>query len=237
MKSYHFLDVETFSIFDNVEVETVINPISTQGAIDGNPDFQLPQTHIRYINSNYYKGFNKFIIHHEKIKHKQGRALGEEVIFNAFVETKDMNAYYNPELQLLLIEGNKASVNDFIKKCNHDINNSFRVARAEVNFPYLIQHTQNIWGGWISGFNDGNLKTVALYGDHVNLNENYDRFEAAGRLSSLNCSIGFEYTNYDFMITVNKTVVVMQNRTPEQDLDLLLFIRPLLYEEVESSVV
>ncbi|NTU28521.1 hypothetical protein HPX95_20580, partial [Bacillus tequilensis] len=74
------------------------------------------------------------------------------------------------------------------------------------------------------------------YGDHVNLSDDYNRYEAAGKLSSLNCSITFEKNSYDFMITANKTVVIMQNRTPEQDLDLLLFTRPILYKEVEEEV-
>lgn len=229
MKSYHFLDVQSFSLFIDKEEGDIIS-IEKQLTLDGEDD--QPDSSLKLIKRQYYKGFDKYIIHHERIKRKQGRAYGENLIFNSFIENVSMNAYYNEELNLLIIEGNKASVNDFVRKFSREFPGSFELTRSNVNFPYFIQHTHNVWGGWLNGFNDGNLKSVALYGDRVNLSEDYNRFEAAGKLSSLNCSITFEKTSYDFMITANKTVVIMQNRTPEEDIDLLMFIKPMLYKEI-----
>lgn len=228
MKSYHFLDVLKFSLFTDKNEEDVIS-LEKQLAIGG--EDYTPDSSFKLIKRKYYKNFDKFIIHHERIKRKQGRAYGEDLIFNSFIENVSMNAYFNKELNLLIIEGNKASVNDFVRKFSREYPEEFEVSRSEVDFAYFIQHTHNVWGGWLNGFNDGNLKSVALYGDRVNLSEDYNRYEAAGRLSSLNCSITFEKTSYDFMITANKTVVIMQNRTSEEDIDLLLFIKPMLYNE------
>lgn len=228
MRSYHFLDVKDFSIIENLEAEEEISTeqqISLSGRVDD------PISSIKLIKRDYYKGFDKLNIHHEKVKKKKGRAYGEDAVFNSFIENNDMSAYYNDDLKLLLIEGNKGSVNDFIKKFEKIFTPGFRVERSSVDFPFLIQQTQNVWGGWLNGFNDGNLKSVALYGDHVNLSEDYDRFKAAGKLSSLNCSIAFAKNTYDFMITANRTVVIMQSFTQEQDIDLLLFLKPMLYKE------
>ena len=133
---------------------------------------------------------------------------------------------------MFIIEGNKPSVNGSVKKFNKIFPDQIYVERSNVDFPYLVQHTHNVWGGWLNGFNDGNLKSIALYGDHVDLSQDYNRYKVSGSLSSLNCSITFEKTAYDFMITANKTVVIMQSRTPEEDLDLLLFIKPMLYKEM-----
>lgn len=229
MKSYHFWDVKEFSLFNEKEEGAIITSMQ-QLSVDGNDD--EPISSIKLIKRAYYKGFDKFIIHHEKIKRKQGRAYGEDLLFNQFVESNSLNGYYNPELKLFIIEGNKASVNGFVKKFIKMYPDSFNMERSFVDFPYLVQHTHNVWGGWLNGFNDGNLKSIALYGDHVDLSQDYNRYKAAGNLSSLNCSITFEKTAYDFMITANKTVVIMQNRTPEEDLDLLLFIKPMLYKEL-----
>ncbi len=229
MKSYHFLDVEKFKLFDGIQ-EGGIKTTGQQLSL-GSDDHQ-PSSSIKLIKRNYYKGFDKYIIYHEKVKRKQGRAYGEDILFSSFVESSSMNAYFNSQLDLFLVEGNKSSVNGFIKKFEKNYPDKFEFTRSEVDFPYLIQHTQNVWGGWLNGFNDGNLKSVALYGDRVNLSEDYNRYKAAGELSSLNCSIAFEKTSYDFMITANKTVVIMQNRTPEEDIDLLLFIRPMLYKDL-----
>src|SRR5690606_6126423 len=126
-----------------------------------------------------------------------------------------LNAYYNESLKLFIFEGNKSFVNDFVKKFERAFSNEFKLTRSNVDFPYLIQHTQNVWGGWLN-VNDGSLKSVALYGDRVNLSEDYNRYKAAGELTSLNCAIVFEKTSYDIMITANKTVVIMQNKTPEE---------------------
>lgn len=228
MRSYHFLDIENFNLFEE-EPEGTIKTTDQQLAF-GDVDDQ-PRSSIKLIKRDYYKGFDKYIIHHEKVKRKQGRAYGEDLIFNKYVESNSMNGYVNEEIGLFLIEGNKSSVNDFVKQYEKNFD-GFKLTRSDVDFPYLVKHTQNVWGGWLNGFNDGSLKSVALYGDRVNLSEDYNRYEAAGKLSSLNCSIAFEKRSYDFMITANKTIVIMQNRTPEEDLDLLLFIRPMLYKNL-----
>lgn len=230
MKAYHFLDVAKFSLFDGLTEGTIKSTQQQQQlAVGTNSE---PRSDMKLIKRDYYKGFDKYIIIHEKIKRKSGRAYGEDIFFNHFVENLSMNAYYHNDEGIFLIEGNKSAVNDFIKKFEKQFPEEFTLSRTAVDFPYLIQHTHNVWGGWINGFNDGSLKSVALYGDHVNLSEDYTRLEAAGKLSSLNCSITFEKNSYDFMITANKTVVIMQNRTPEEDIDLLLFISPMLYQKV-----
>lgn len=218
-------------MFDGKDEETIITT-EQQLAMGGNDD--QPKSSLKLIKRDYYKGFDKYIIHHEKIKRKQGRAYGEDQFFNHFVENVSMNVYFNKKYSLFLVEGNKSAVNDFQRKFTRQYPEKFNITRSNVDFPYLILHTQNVWGGWLNGFNDGSLKSVALYGDHVNLSEDYNRFEAAGKLSSLNCSIAFEKTSYDFMITANKTVVIMQNRTPEDDIDLLMFLRPMLYKELND---
>lgn len=230
MRSYHFLDVINFNLFEDKPEEFVLSTTS-QLATDGIDD--QPSSSMKLIKRDYYRGFDKYIIHHEKIKRKKGRAYGEDLFFNSFVESTSMNAYLNKEFNLLLIEGNKGSVNDFIRKFEKEFSKElFKLTRSNVYFPHFIRHTENVWGGWLNGFNDGNLKSVALYGNRVNLSEDYNRFEAAGKLSSLNCSITFEKESYDFMITANKTVVIMQNKTQEEDIDLLLFLRPMLYNEI-----
>lgn len=228
MRAYHFLDIEKFTLFNNNET----NMISTSQQLTLGDVDNEPQSTMKLITKNYYRGFEKYIINHERIKRKQGRAYGEDILFKQFIENKSMNAYFHPESSLLLIEGDKGGVNGFVKKLNKTYPDGFIYSRSNVDFPYLIEHSTNVWGGWLNGFNDGNLKSVALFGDHVNLSEDYNRYEAAGKLSSLNCSITFEKRSYDFTITANKTVVIMQNRTPEEDLDLLLFLKPILYKEL-----
>ncbi|MFW5438811.1 hypothetical protein [Paenibacillus apiarius] len=109
--------------------------------------------------------------------------------------------------------------------------------RSDVDFPYLIQHSTNVWGSWFGGLNTGTLRSAALFGDHVNLSDDFDRLKAAGNLSSLNCALSFEKITYDFTITLNKTVVIMKPKTPEEDIDLLLALKPILYKEVSLAEV
>src|SRR5690625_5149853 len=163
MKSYHFWDVTNFSLFADKNEGEIVST-SNQLAVEGSDD--QPGSSIKLIKGDYYKGFDKYIIHHEKINRKRGRAYGEDFFFDSFVESVSMNAYFNSKLSLLLIEGNKASVNDFIRKFDKQFSDDeFNVTRSDVDFAYFIKHTENVWGGWLSDFNDGNLKSVALYGN------------------------------------------------------------------------
>ncbi|MFK3938955.1 hypothetical protein ACI2JA_15755 [Alkalihalobacillus sp. NPDC078783] len=227
MRAYHFLDVESFLDFTNPNSR--YSSDDDQLPLEGNDQ---PSSLLTLTTKDYYEGFQKYVIVHEKLKKKSGRAYDQEILFKQFIESKNMNAYYHPEKKLLLVEGDKGGVNGWVRRFSKVFGDKFRVSRSNVDFPYLVKHSENVWGGWISGFNDGSLKSVALFGDHVNLNEDYSRLEAAGKLSSLNCALTFEKKSYDFTITANKTVVIMQNQTSEQDLDLLMHLKPILYKEI-----
>ncbi|MED1721016.1 hypothetical protein [Brevibacillus laterosporus] len=100
-----------------------------------------------------------------------------------------------------------------------------------------LKHSNNVWGGWFGKIGHGSLKSAALFGDHVNLSEDFSRLDAAGTLTSLNCALTFEKKSFDFTITLNKTVVIMQHGTPEEDLDLLLALKPILYKEISDMKI
>ncbi|APQ59803.1 hypothetical protein PPOLYM_02572 [Paenibacillus polymyxa] len=226
MRAYHFLDVEKLDLFG--EYNEVMTP--QQLSMDSHQDSE-PSSKIKLITTQYYRGFQKLIIIHEDVKRKSGRAYGEDAFFDRFIENKSINGYYNPELKILILEGNKSAVNGSIRRFKRHFPESFSVNRSLVDFAYVVKHSTNVWGSWFGGLNTGTLKSAALFGDHVNLSEDYDRMKAAGKLSSLNCALSFEKVSYDFTITANKTVVLMQNRTPEEDIDLLLALKPILYKE------
>lgn len=232
MRAYHFLDVEKFTIFD--DKDEVLTP-QQMSMVNDKEDLE-PVSKMKLISRQYYKGFHKLIITHEDVKKKSGRAYGEDQFFEHFVENKTLNGYYSPEMKLLIIEGNKGAVNGSVKRFSKYYPENFTVRRSNVDFAYLVQHSSNVWGSWFGGLNTGTLKSAALFGDHVNLSDDFDRMKAVGTLSSLNCSLTFEKTSYDFTITSNKTVVLMQNRTPEEDIDLLLALKPILYKEEKAFV-
>ena len=226
MKAYHFFDVASFTLLDNKTNVATPQQLTIQDQQDSEPLSKM-----ELLQRGYYKSFDKFIISHEKIKRKSGRAYGEDLIFDKFVENNNVTGYYNEESKLLILEGNKGTVNGAVKRFQKYFPQEFSVSRSPVDFAYLVSRTNNVWGSWFGGLNTGTLKSAALFGDHVNLSDDYDRMKAAGKLSSLNCALTFEKLSYDFTITANKTVVLMQNRTPEEDIDLLLALKPILYKE------
>lgn len=227
MRAYHFFDVETFDIIDHEHRRTVTPQQTTLANGDAEPVSEISLT-----TTEYYKGFQKLVIKHEQTRRKSGRAYGEDTIFNGYVENKSMNAYYSPELKLFLIEGSKGSVNGAVRRFEKFYGDKFKVSRSKVDFPYLIRHSNNVWGGWFGSIGHGTLKSAALFGDHVNLSEDFSRLDAAGTLTSLYCALSFERKSFDFTITLNKTVVIMQYGTPEEDIDLLLALKPILYKEL-----
>ncbi|MFW5438810.1 hypothetical protein [Paenibacillus apiarius] len=96
MKAYHFFDVAMFNLFS--KETAVITPQQQQIGIDSK-DLE-PITMCELIQPNYYKRFQKILIQHEGVKRQRGRAYGEDLFFEKFVEDKSMNAYYNAEMRI-----------------------------------------------------------------------------------------------------------------------------------------
>lgn len=216
MKSYHLLTIRNFD-------ESVSEYCSKQ-------QYSLiedaePISSLKKSVENYYKDFNKYQLFHEAKKNGVGRAYGRGDSFDKYIDQKVFNVFLWKSKKILIFESNKSSVNSCIKRFKRDYGeNNFNLIREPVDFSKVLRRAINITGGWF-GEIDGNVNSVGIFGDHVDLSGDYDKYAAVGKLSSLTIEVDLGGDIYMFMITKDRSVVLFNNNDDiEKDLDLIVQI-------------
>lgn len=211
MRSFHFLGVVQF---DESQNEYVTDQQLSLG------DAQ-PATSLKLITKDFYLDFAKYELFHERKKRDTGRAYGRYDSFDQYINQKTFNAYLWKTQNLFIFEANKESVNGAIKRLKRQYGKStFNMVRVPVDFQKILRRADNITGSWFGGIK-GNVTSVGIYGDHVNLSKDYDRFAASGELSSVTITVNLTKGLYTFMITKDCAIVIYDNMSTEKYLDLV----------------
>lgn len=213
MKSYHLLTIIAF--------DTSLNEYCSKQQFSMIEDAE-PISRLTKCADNYYKDFSKYQLFHESKKNDTGRAYGRFDSFEKYVDQKCFNVYLWKEKNILIFEANKSSVNGCIKRLKRDYGaNNFNLKREPVDFKRVISRAVNITGGWFGDLS-GNVTSIGLFGDHVNLSGEYDRYSAIGTLSALTIEVDLNGSIYSFMITKDRSIVLYNNYDEiEKDLDLV----------------
>ena len=229
MKAYYFFEVDRFDLFAGANIISTPQQLVVGDQIE---KFSEPRTEVRLATDNFYQGFNRMVFEHEnKSKKRKIRTYGDTA-FNEFIPQNSFVGYYNSDIKVLILQTSKSNAREAIKRLTKYFPDKISVEQGHVNYPHIIQRVDNVWGGWIGGLNYGNLKSAGLFGDHVNLSEDFDRFSAAGKLSCLNVQLEFDRRTLDFMITKDRGVVFLSRLTDEEELDILIQLRPILYDNL-----
>lgn len=223
MKSFHFLQVGTITLgSDNVLT-------SLQQLRLGTNDSE-PISSVSLTSRDFYRGFDKLKFVHEAEKRTTGRAYGMDQQFSSFIARDSFDGYLNSELELLLISAGKQKVNGVIRRLKKAYPQGFDVKRYTVDFTNIIEVVTNVRGSWISELPDTNVRSVGLFGDHVNLSADFSRHTAVGNLSALNVILQLDNQDVSFMITKDCTIVLYQDQSIEEELDLTLALWKLFAE-------
>lgn len=189
-----------------------------------------PKTVVSVSTRNFHNGYDRLVFEHENKSVRNTIRTYGDTSFGEYIPQNRFIGYYSCDDRLLILQTSKRNANEATRRLMRCFPALFKVSRGEVNFANVIQHVDNVWGGWIGGLNYGNLRSAGLFGDHVNLNPDFDRMRAAGTLSCLNVQLSFEHRSLDFMITKQRGLVFLSNLTDEEDLEILTRLRPILYE-------
>lgn len=215
MKAYHFLTIVKFD--RGINTYQVNQQISLK---DSQPVSKLTKT-----NDSFYKDFDKYELFHETKRNKRGRAYGYEEAFAQYIEQKTFNCYLWETNNIIIFEANKSAVNGSIRRITKQYGKDvFELKREHVDFGNILRKAANITGGWFGEFEGGNVTSVGLFGNHVDLSSDYNRYQAAGELSSLTVEVRLGGNMHKFMITKDRVIVLYENMSTEKDLDLLVQI-------------
>jgi len=211
MKTYHLLDIVTFD--QNRDLFRSTQQLSVE---DSQPISKLTK-----ITANFYKDFAKYELFHEVKRRSRGRAYGNPESFSSYVNQNTFDCYHWKSRNIFIFGANKPAVNGSIKRLTRDCGKGvFELKRGMVNFQKIIRKAENITGGWFGDLS-GNVTSIGLFGDHVNMSSDYDRYSAAGSLSSLTIEVTLGGQMYSFMITKDRAIVLYDSMSIEKDLDLL----------------
>ena len=212
MRSYHLLDIENF--------DTSISEFSSKQQYSIVTDAE-PVSILTKKIENYYKDFTKYELFHETKRNNTGRAYGRNDSFDKYVWQKSFNVYLWHDKNILIFEANKSAVNGCIRRFRKEYRDKqFKLTRRPVDFNKVISRATNITGGWFGDLS-GNVSSIGLFGDHVDLSGEYDRYSAIGTLSALTIEVDLSGAIYKFMITKDRSIVLYNNDEIEKDLDLI----------------
>ncbi len=211
MRSFHLLSVVKFDMSKNEFITS-----QQLSIVDAQP-----ATSLKLITKEFYSNFAKYELFHERTKRDIGRAYGRPDSFDQYVSQKSFNAYLWKNQNIFIFEANKSSVNEAIRRLIKEYGKSnFDMVRLPVDFQKILKRAENITGSWFGGIK-GNVTSVGIYGDHVNLSKDFDRFAAAGELSSVTITVNLTKGLHTFMITKDCAIVIYEDMSTEKYLDLV----------------
>ena len=222
MSVYHLLDIVKFD-------HTAKDIVSYQ---QYNVFNNMAETRLNKVSEDFYNKFSKYELFHETQRRMKGRAYGNADSFSEFYKQDSHNCYLWKEQNIFIFEAGKEAVNGAVKRLRKDLGKeNFDLSRKEVDFNRVLSKANNITGSWF-GELAGNVTSVGIFGDHVNLSSEYDRFKIAGQLSALTIEVSFGGSMYSFMITKDRGLVIYNNMSIEKDLDLIVQIYHEFFKEV-----
>ena len=165
---------------------------------------------------------------HERSVKRMGRTYGEHV-FDQYIGRNEYTAYYKDGDPYIIFEGSGKIIKGALKVLQREYPDLIELKQGEVDFNYLRKQCDNIWGGWFNQ-NQPRLRKVALFGDHVDLTQDYNSLQALGSLSSLCVELTNEGNKHCLMICKQRTIVFYDSDVHiAEDLRRLELLIPFLY--------
>lgn len=120
--------------------------------------------------------YQKYIIYYEHPRNLRYR-LYEEV-HNQLIQINEFNSYYSPEKNRLVIEAPKDLAAGAVRVFEKE--KLIEAQQKDVDFPSVLEKANNVYGNWFGNLPPGRVKTIAIFGDHVDLSSQYTELIQAG---------------------------------------------------------
>lgn len=220
-RGYHIYEIEQFPDITGNSKITLDHQLSLL------TDYIHTETLIEIADRNFNKGWVKCKIHHEIKINQIGRtALGP---FTEYIRPYDFDAYINKAHNFIAFAGKGDVVADAVNLMNRQPD-KFQLVRKEIELRKILPQISYIKGAWWK-LDKPNLKTQAMFGDHVDLDVAFQKImKNNDGLSSL--MMNYEYGTELIHVTLMEDcgVVFYTNMNAELDLDILLEIKQSLLD-------
>jgi hypothetical protein len=206
-----------------------------QMVISGTETDVEPATEIKKVESDSLMGLTQFCLIHETRDKRPRRLLGDPRYVNETIAggKTPYDIYFDENTNMLIARAPKTVVNSAFKKLAREFPLLFKVERHEVNFANIIDKTTStILGAWFGL--EGRIKSIGLFGDRVNLDDSFNRYQQAGSMTALYIDMEFENSKKStIMVTKECGVIIYDEWDIEQDLKFLINImKPLIFDIV-----
>ncbi|MDL5375618.1 hypothetical protein ACNOIU_10670 [Exiguobacterium mexicanum] len=234
-KTYYFVNMEEFNIPEN---GFFTDQQLTFGNSRVDPD---PISSLEIVEENYYKGWTRLRGIHEMIDKTPRRMAGEDEYLPQTIVGGDLafNCFYNSNDKIMILNTSKKVALDFQRKLINKNPRDFKPIQKEVDFKRLISMLSDnqIVNSWFNNI-DGQVKSVGLFGERVNLDDTFQRFNNLGNLSAI--TVEWSFVDFDYpiniMITKNCGIVIHANWDIKRDLDFLFDMKNIIFSSEEVPV-
>ena len=220
--------VEQFDLFDGRDQEIMIYQVD----VTDDPDFAAstePITKLKLITSDFHRKFSYIDIEHESKKTNHIRVKND--FYDLFFIKQNMVACYSQDEKILLVMASKDLAKEIVDRISKKFQNKFKLVpvteRKEFNFNKINADADliNTWGAWFKDIGYSNVTSMALFGDHVQLDEKYE--EHIEKISSINIELLIDNEPITLIISKDMRIAVLTNATDAQMIDYYYVVKNL----------
>ncbi len=207
--------VEKFPSFEKNTVST-----STQLLIvDPKGNDNKSDKHSKITKTNQIVlDYEKFLIYHETDKKLRYRL--HERIFNHLIEIHEFNAYYSSSYKRLIIQAPKELACDAIRTFKRE--KILIAEQKEIDYKLVLERAKNVFGNWFGNLPPGRVKTIAIFGDHVDLSNQYSELiEAGAKLKFVILELKINGKLYKIGISKNRGITFYEKLDLLEELELI----------------
>jgi len=227
-RAYQFYCVEKIVLEPG---ETIATPC--EQVLEGT-DFDEPPRSTICLTGSRLAGYEHIRLTHEDEKQKPGRAHGTR--FERAIYSTEMNAYYDRDSSILIINGPRAAARACATRLHKTRSDIFEVTPLPVDLMSVIEEVQNTKGAWLTDLPmAGNVSSVGLFGDHVDLSADFTKYQALATLTAITVELPYSREQRTFMITRHGTVVFYGPGDAYKDLTFMRRLYGLLYPDLPGG--
>lgn len=203
-----------------------------QADVTCEPDSKIPAesiTKLKLITEDFHRGFSYIQIEHETKKTDNIRI--QDNFYEFFFMRQKKVAFYNQTEKILLILANKQLAKEIVGRILNTYREKFKLVpeseQKEIDFDKINIDADliNTWGAWFRDVGFGNVTSMAIFGDHVQLHSTYE--DHVDKLSSINVEMFVGNEPLKVIISKDMRISFLTSVTHPQMIDYYYVVKNL----------
>lgn len=228
MMAMSIYQVKQFDLL--IERDEVIT--AYQADVTCEPNSKIPAesiTELKLITKDFHRGFSYIQIEHETKKTDNIRI--QDHFYEFFFMRQKKVAFYNQNEKILLILANKQLAKEIVGRILNTHREKFKLVpeteQKEFDFDKINRDADliNTWGAWFKNVGFGNVTSMAIFGDHVQLHSTYE--DHVDKLSSINVEMLIDGEPMKLIISKDMRISFLTAVTYPQMIDYYYVVKNL----------